>query len=43
MEAVITRMKTMMAARARSNVDNGLPPLRFVAVSATITNIEDVS
>ena len=41
-EAVITRMKTIQAARTRGNVDTGLPPLRLVAVSATITNIEDV-
>ena len=42
-EAVISRMKTIQAAMGRSSVENFLPKLRFVAVSATIPNIEDVN
>ena len=42
-EAVISRMKTIQAAMGRSSVENFLPKLRFVAVSATIPNIDDVS
>ena len=41
-EAVISRMKTIQAAMVRSNVENFLQKLRFVAVSATIPNIDDV-
>ena len=45
-EAVLSRMKTIQAARGRAKTAG--PPantlgLRFIAVSATITNIEDVS
>jgi len=42
-EAVISRMKTIQAAMGRSSVENFLPKLRFVAVSATIPNINDAS
>lgn len=43
MEAVISRMKTIRASDMRSTSSNSLPVLRFVAVSATIPNIDDVS
>ena len=49
MEAVISRMKTVQAAAAREATttekaaEGGTPDLRFLAVSATIPNIEDVS
>ncbi|XP_071159837.1 probable ATP-dependent DNA helicase HFM1 [Mytilus edulis] len=42
-EAVISRMKTIQAAIGRSSVENFLPKLRFVAVSATIPNIDDIA
>jgi hypothetical protein len=42
-EAVASRMKTIQAARHRSKGTSDLPALRFLAISATITNIEDVS
>ncbi|CAC5418729.1 HFM1 [Mytilus coruscus] len=42
-EAVISRMKTIQAAMGRSSVENILPKLRFVAVSATIPNINDIA
>ncbi|XP_071790611.1 uncharacterized protein [Asterias amurensis] len=48
-EAVISRMKTVQAAAAREATttekaaEGGTPDLRFLAVSATIPNIEDVA
>ena len=49
-EAVLSRMKTIQAAKGRSKPVGSAtgqtlpsPGLRFLAVSATITNIEDVS
>lgn len=39
-EAVISRMKTFASKRQRGHSTN--PPIRFVAISATIPNIEDV-
>jgi superfamily II helicase len=41
-EAVIARMKTIQAAKARTKLNNSSSPFRFIAVSATIPNIEDV-
>ncbi|XP_061171634.1 probable ATP-dependent DNA helicase HFM1 [Saccostrea echinata] len=45
MEAVISRMKTIQAARIRAveGVGQTIPKLRFVAVSATIPNIKDIA
>ncbi|XP_062607353.1 probable ATP-dependent DNA helicase HFM1 [Saccostrea cucullata] len=45
MEAVISRMKTIQAARNRAVESAGqtIPQLRFVAVSATIPNIKDIA
>ncbi|KAL3847245.1 hypothetical protein ACJMK2_018167 [Sinanodonta woodiana] len=40
-EAVIARMKTIQAAKARTKLNNSSSPFRFIAVSATIPNIED--
>ncbi|XP_060602890.1 probable ATP-dependent DNA helicase HFM1 [Ruditapes philippinarum] len=42
-EAVASRMKTIQAARHRSKGTSDLPALRFLAISATITNIEDLA
>ena len=41
MEAVVSRMKTVQAAAAVPAEGNN--SLRFVAVSATIPNVQDVS
>ena len=41
-EAVISRMKTIQAARSRSSRKDDRHDFRFVAASATLTNIEDV-
>lgn len=42
MEAVISRMKTIQASMSRCPPGSSPPRLRFVAVSATIPNIQDV-
>ncbi|WAR27311.1 HFM1-like protein, partial [Mya arenaria] len=42
-EAVMSRMKTIEAARERNNIPDQFPCLRFLAVSATITNIDDIA
>lgn len=42
MEAVISRMKTIQASMNRCPPGSLTPRLRFVAVSATIPNIQDV-
>uniref|UniRef100_A0A8C3IZJ8 Helicase ATP-binding domain-containing protein n=1 Tax=Calidris pygmaea TaxID=425635 RepID=A0A8C3IZJ8_9CHAR len=43
LEVVVSRMKTIQSSLWRlSENHNSLPPLRFVAVSATIPNAEDV-
>lgn len=42
MEAVISRMKTIQASTNRCPPGSLTPRLRFVAVSATIPNIQDV-
>ena len=43
LEVVVSRMKTVQSSLSRllENSD-AVPPLRFVAVSATIPNAEDV-
>ncbi|XP_071524400.1 uncharacterized protein [Panulirus ornatus] len=45
LEAVVSRMKTIRATRPTTSSDNhhNTPRLRFVAVSATIPNVEDVA
>lgn len=42
LEVVVSRMKAVHAYRTAQNPDTGLS-MRFVAVSATIPNITDVS
>lgn len=42
LEVVVSRMKTVHAYRTAQNPDGGLS-MRFVAVSATIPNVSDVS
>ena len=42
LEVVVSRMKAVHAYRTAQNPDTGLT-MRFVAVSATIPNISDVS
>ncbi|XP_021346734.1 probable ATP-dependent DNA helicase HFM1 isoform X2 [Mizuhopecten yessoensis] len=42
-EAVISRMKTVQVSLSHSNTEQPLPKLRFIAVSATIPNIEDIA
>lgn len=42
LEVVVSRMKTVHAYRTAQNPDAGLS-MRFVAVSATIPNVSDVS
>jgi len=42
-EAVVSRMKTIQAAKNRNSNEQDGPDLRFLAVSATITNIEDLA
>ncbi|XP_033759553.1 probable ATP-dependent DNA helicase HFM1 [Pecten maximus] len=42
-EAVISRMKTVQISLCHSNTEQQLPKLRFIAVSATIPNIEDIA
>ncbi|KAK3603692.1 hypothetical protein CHS0354_023298 [Potamilus streckersoni] len=42
-EAVIARMKTIQAAKARTKLNNPSSPFRYIAVSATIPNIEDIA
>ena len=44
MEAIVSRMKTIRSSLAAAqSTDSGGPMLRFMAISATIPNIEDVS
>ncbi|KAK4325049.1 hypothetical protein Pmani_004359 [Petrolisthes manimaculis] len=44
LEAVVSRMKTIRATRPTADSStHTTPPLRFVAVSATIPNVEDVA
>eukprot|EP00662_Eupelagonemidae_sp_cell21_P042538 gene42538-29395_t len=45
LEAVVSRMKTIRSARAAAGGAGGEqpPPLRFVAVSATLPNIDDLA
>ncbi|KAL4219964.1 ATP-dependent DNA helicase MER3 [Mactra antiquata] len=42
-EAVISRMKTIQASAHRMISNKDIPSFRFVALSATITNIEDIA
>lgn len=44
MEAVVSRMKTIQVAvnNFSSNNDKGTSTMRFLAISATIPNIDDV-
>lgn len=43
LEVVVSRMKTVQLAVLRSSNQPADKALRFVAVSATIPNVEDVS
>ncbi|XP_050717948.1 uncharacterized protein LOC126999409 [Eriocheir sinensis] len=43
LEAVVSRMKTIRATRPSQGNSDASPHLRFVAVSATIPNVEDVA
>ena len=40
MEAVVSRMKTVQVST--KNESHGLPVMRFMAISATIPNVDDV-
>lgn len=42
LEVVVSRMKTVQSSLWRLSENRHVPPLRFVAVSATIPNAEDV-
>ncbi len=42
LEVVVSRMKTVQSSLWRLSENHDVPPLRFVAVSATIPNAEDV-
>lgn len=43
-EAIVSRMKTIRSSLAATqSTDGSGPMLRFMAISATIPNIEDVS
>ena len=44
MEAVVSRMKTIQVAvnNLSNNNDRGTSTMRFLAISATIPNVEDV-
>ncbi|KFP39998.1 putative ATP-dependent DNA helicase HFM1, partial [Chlamydotis macqueenii] len=43
LEVVVSRMKTVQACLGRLENHDTVPPLRFVAVSATIPNAEDIA
>jgi len=46
LEAVVSRMKTIHSSSSyhcQSTVSSGITGIRFIAVSATIPNVEDVS
>ncbi|NXE05492.1 HFM1 helicase, partial [Lophotis ruficrista] len=43
LEVVVSRMKTVQASLGRLENHDTVPPLRFVAVSATIPNAEDIA
>ncbi|XP_040533774.1 probable ATP-dependent DNA helicase HFM1 isoform X6 [Gallus gallus] len=43
LEVVVSRMKTVQSSLWRLSENHDVPPLRFVAVSATIPNAEDIA
>ncbi|XP_031410612.1 probable ATP-dependent DNA helicase HFM1 isoform X2 [Meleagris gallopavo] len=43
LEVVVSRMKTVQSSLWRLSENHHVPPLRFVAVSATIPNAEDIA
>ena len=43
MEAVVSRMKTIQVSINNSVVTDNAPSMRFLAISATIPNVDDVS
>ncbi|XP_021260589.1 probable ATP-dependent DNA helicase HFM1 isoform X2 [Numida meleagris] len=43
LEVVVSRMKTVQSSLWRLSENRDVPPLRFVAVSATIPNAEDIA
>ena len=43
MEAVVSRMKTVQYSHNTRTSTGHLQPIRFIAISATVPNVQDVS